>query len=194
MIDTIAAITEQMSQGEIEQMARKGDLSLTEADYRDVIRCKTAVLFQGACRTGALISRADATQVQALADFGHHLGMAFQMADDLLDYTLDTLALGKKVGADLTEGKLTLPLIHALAHADVRDRRWLTLLIRSRAFTPAEFERLIALLRQRGSMAYTRQCAEAHIDQAKSALAGFAAGFEHGVLADIADYALVRRA
>ena len=194
VIDTIAAITEQMSQGEIEQMARMGDLSLSETEYRDVIRCKTAVLFQGACRTGALISRVDASRVQALGDYGHHLGMAFQMADDLLDYTLDSLALGKKVGADLREGKMTLPVIHALAHSEAADRRWLVRLIESRKFTSAEFKRLIALLDKSRSLVYTRECARDHIDQAKRALSGFPAGFENGVLADIADYALVRTA
>ena len=81
----------------------------------EVIRCKTAVLFQGACRTGALVAGAGTDIVQVLTDFGYHLGLAFQMADDLLDYTQDSRALGKHAGADLREGKLTLPLIHAFS-------------------------------------------------------------------------------
>jgi octaprenyl-diphosphate synthase len=192
VIDTIAAITEQMSQGEIEQMAHKGDLSLSEDQYRDLIRCKTAVLFQGACRTGALISGADADQVQALGNYGHNLGMAFQMADDLLDYSLDTQTLGKQVGADLREGKLTLPVIHALASTDGADRQWLVDLVEAPTFTMAEFQRLIDKLHQSGSIAYTRKCALDHVRRAKAALDLFPAGFENGVLTDIADYALVR--
>ena len=194
VIDTIAAITEQMSQGEIEQLARKGDLTLTEARYLDVIRCKTAVLFQGACRVGGLISAAADQQVQTLDQYGHHLGLAFQMADDLLDYTLDTDALGKKVGADLREGKLTLPVIHTLGQAEAPDRQWMTELIQAGDFTPDQFQRLIDLLHRLGGLDYTRRCAASQVEKAKNALALFPAGNERSVLEAIADYALVRKA
>lgn len=192
VIRTIAAITEQMSQGEIEQLHRKGDLTLDETEYLDVIRCKTAVLFQGACRTGALISASPGEQIQAFGRYGHHLGMAFQMADDLLDYTVDSTALGKKVGADLREGKLTLPVIHALGEADEGDRKWITDLIAARSFSQDQFDRLIAMLQENGGVAYTRQCAVEHVRQAKSALDIFTGSSECDVLFDIADYALVR--
>jgi octaprenyl-diphosphate synthase len=194
VIRTIAMITEQMSQGEIEQLNRKGDLTLNEADYREVIRCKTAVLFQGACTTGALISASSAEKVQAFGDYGFHLGVAFQMADDLLDYTVDSEALGKKVGADLREGKLTLPIIHALGRAGDGDRHWIMKLIAARSFTPDQFARLIALLEDHGGIAYTRQCAVEHVRKAKSALEIFPQCPEREVLFDIADYALVRSA
>jgi octaprenyl-diphosphate synthase len=194
VIETIAAITEQMSQAEIEQLARKGDLNLTEAEYLDVIRCKTAVLFQGACRVGGLISACRQEQVQTLGDYGHHLGMAFQMADDLLDYTMDTNTLGKKAGADLREGKLTLPVIFTLQQAGVQEHKWMTELIQAGDFTPAQFERLIDLLHKNGGISYTRRCAAAHVQKAKAALEIFPAGAERAVLEDIADYALVRRA
>jgi octaprenyl-diphosphate synthase len=194
VIYTIAEITEQMSQGEIEQLARKGDLTLTEVQYLDVIRCKTAVLFQGACRVGGLISAAADPKVQALGDYGHHLGLAFQMADDLLDYTLDSAALGKKVGADLREGKLTLPVIHALQQTEGPDRQWIKELIQAGDFTPTQFQRLIDLLLRHGGLEYTRRCAAAQVEQAKTALAIFPACAERGVLDDIADFALVRKA
>ncbi len=194
VIETIAAITEQMSQGEIEQLARKGDLKVTEAEYLDVIRCKTAVLFQGACRVGGLISASGGQQVQNLGDYGHHLGLAFQMADDLLDYTKDTAALGKVVGADLREGKLTLPVIYTLQQIGPEELNWMTDLIHAGNFTPAQFERLIDLLHEYGGISYTRRCAAAHVEQAKAALEIFPAGTERTVLEDIADYALVRKA
>jgi len=194
VIETIAAITEQMSQAEIEQLARKGDLKLTEAAYLDVIRCKTAVLFQGACRVGGLISASSQQQVKTLGDYGHHLGMAFQMADDLLDYTVDTSALGKKVGADLREGKLTLPVIFTLQQAGVQEQEWITELIQAGDFTPAQFERLIDLLREVGGISYTRRCAAGHVQQAKAALEIFPVCPERAILEDIADYALVRKA
>lgn len=192
VIRTIAAITEQMSQGEIEQLNRKGDLSLNQDDYLEVIRCKTAVLFQGACRTGALISDSSQDQVQAFGDYGYHLGMAFQMADDLLDYTTDSKILGKKVGADLREGKLTLPVIHTLGRTSEEDRRWMIDLIQAQSFSMVEFERLIELLREHGGISYTRQCAVEHVEQAKKALNPFPGSAERSVLADIADYALLR--
>ncbi len=194
VIRTIAAITEQMSQGEIEQLNRKGDLTLDETQYLEVIRCKTAVLFQGACRTGALISGASADQVRAFGDYGHHLGMAFQMADDLLDYSADTSILGKKVGADLREGKLTLPVIHTLAHTGTDDRQWIMALIDARTFTSEQFDRLITLMKAHGGIDYTRQCAVEHVQKAKSALETFPGGREREVLSDIADYALLRSA
>lgn len=194
VIRTIAAITEQMSQGEIEQLNRKGDIDLDEDDYLEVIRCKTAVLFQGACRTGALISDSSRDQVLAFADYGYHLGMAFQMADDLLDYTTDSRTLGKRVGADLREGKLTLPVIHTLGRMTEDDRRWMIDLIQAQSFSTDEFEHLIELLRDHGGISYTRQCAVEHVEQAKKALNPFPASTERSVLSDIADYALFRSA
>ncbi|MBT8340097.1 MAG: polyprenyl synthetase family protein, partial [Desulfatitalea sp.] len=125
VIRVIAGITEQMSQGEIRQLDHKGDVDLDETVYLDVIRCKTAVLFQGACRVGGLIAGAPDPQLEALDDYGLHLGMAFQMADDLLDYIQDCTHMGKSPGADLREGKLTLPVIYTLEQCAEQDRDWL---------------------------------------------------------------------
>ena len=193
VIDAIASITELMSQGEIEQLVRKGDVTLNQDAYMEVIRCKTAVLFEGACRVGALINGSSSEQVDKLSGFGHHLGIAFQMADDLLDYTLETNAIGKKVGADLREGKLTLPVIHTLDTAEAHDRRWMIELIQSTEFSPRQFKRLIELLHHYGGIDYTRQCAKDHIQMAKRAIAGFNDTPERTVLEDIAEYALIRK-
>jgi octaprenyl-diphosphate synthase len=194
VITVIANITENMSQGEIRQLEKKGDVSLTEAEYLEVIRCKTAVLFQGACRTGALIAGAGANRVQALTDYGYHLGMAFQMADDLLDYTQDAAALGKQAGADLREGKLTLPLIHALETAGEADRRFLLGLLKQPEITPDAFASVVQMLKKTNGIAYTRAQATAHVAAAKRALGVFDAQPSRQILADIADYALVRTA
>jgi octaprenyl-diphosphate synthase len=192
VIGVIAGITEEMAQGEIRQLTHKGDVALTEEIYLDVIRCKTAVLFQGACRVGALISAAAPPAVQALSDFGHHLGMAFQMADDLLDYTQDTAALGKKAGADLREGKLTLPLIHALKHAPVADKNWMKAIIRAGVFSVSDFQRLQELLQRYGGIDYTREQAAAGIHKAKQALGWFDPSKERRILEDMVDYAWSR--
>jgi octaprenyl-diphosphate synthase len=194
VIQTIARITENMSQGEIRQLERKGDISLTEAEYLEVIRCKTAVLFEGACRTGALVAGASEERVQALTDYGHHLGLAFQMADDLLDYTQDLSAMGKNAGADLREGKLTLPLIHALSRAPEADRQRMIAILENPDFTIAEFETLTDMLLRHGSIDYTRRAAAARIQRAKAALDPFAGSSARQTLMDIADYALTRKA
>ena len=114
IISVISRITEEMAQGEIDQLSQKGNIDLSEDEYLKIIRRKTAVLIEGACKCGALLADAPKNKIDALFNYGHHLGMAFQMADDLLDYTADAATLGKIPGADLREGKLTLPLIKAL--------------------------------------------------------------------------------
>lgn len=194
VIDVIARITEQMSQGEIRQLDYKGKVELTEADYMEVIHAKTAVLFQGACQVGALIACAPGRQSGALADYGLHLGMAFQMADDLLDYTQDTTVLGKQAGADLREGKLTLPVIYALERATAADRQWMVGLIRKQSFSPAEFDGLITLLERYGGVAHTRERALDHISKAKSVLQAFNDSAERQILLDIVDFAWSRAA
>jgi octaprenyl-diphosphate synthase len=194
VIRTMARITEMMSQGEIQQLNRKGDLTLTEKDYMAVIECKTAVLFQGACRTGALVAERDATDPQALADYGYNLGLAFQMADDLLDYTLDSAALGKVVGADLREGKLTLPVIHALENAGAKDRQTMETIIGNPDFSMDDFKTLIEMLQAHNGIRYTRETAEAYVARAKACLDGFKPSVTRETLNDIADYALQRKA
>ncbi|MDP6971728.1 MAG: polyprenyl synthetase family protein, partial [Pseudomonadales bacterium] len=108
--------TNTIAEGEVLQLSRVGDSSLDEADYMEVIRCKTAMLFQAASHTAAVLASDDAAEISSLREFGVQFGLAYQLVDDWLDYAGDTATMGKNVGDDLVEGKLTLPLIHALAH------------------------------------------------------------------------------
>jgi octaprenyl-diphosphate synthase len=193
VIRTIAHITENMSQGEIRQLEKKGDVTLTEDAYMDVIRCKTAVLFQGACRTGALVAGAKTDIVEALTGYGYHLGLAFQMADDLLDYTQDSQSLGKHAGADLREGKLTLPLIHAMSRASASDRQRMAALLGNPDVSRTGFGDLVDMLNRYGGITYTRAQAAAHIQAAKAKLDPFEKGPVREILMDIAEYALVRK-
>lgn len=193
IIKIIAEITEQMSQGEIEQLHNRGRLDLSEAEYLEVIRRKTAVLIQGACHAGALLAGAAEADAAALKSYGLHLGMAFQMADDLLDYTADAQTLGKAVGTDLKEGKLTLPVIYALAAADRKDRDHMAGLLGNREFGVDEFKGFVGLLVAYGGISYARERAQAHVTSAKAALGGFARSNNLELLENIADYALVRR-
>jgi octaprenyl-diphosphate synthase len=193
IIKVIAEITENMSQGEIYQLIRKGALDLTEAEYMDIIRCKTAVLFQGACRISAIISAASREKESAMSDFGFHIGMAFQMADDLLDYTLDTKALGKTAGADLREGKLTLPVIYSLRQAGSADRKKMEALIQDTDFSAEDFGWLVDILINSGAIEYTKTQAEAHIEKAKQSLSIFEGSATKDMLLDIAEYTIIRK-
>ncbi len=192
IISSIAHITENMSQGEIRQMLNKNRLDLTQTEYMDVIRAKTAILFQGACRTAALMAKASAQQENALADYGYNLGLAFQMADDLLDYTTDSALLGKEVGADLKEGKITLPVIHALAQADADSREQMEAIINAKNFKPEDFETLRLFLKKYNGIEYTKNQATHYVAAAKAALAVFEPSATRRILMDVADYALRR--
>ncbi len=194
IIEVVAGITENMSQGEIHQLSRKGDVALTEAEYREVIWRKTAVLFEGTCKAAAYLADAPESQVEAVAAYGANLGLAFQMADDLIDYTSDTAVLGKQAGADLREGKLTLPVIAALAAAPAADRERMQAIIVNPDFSLDDFETLKTDLNHYGGLAYTRQCAELHVTRAKAALEVFPSSPTIDILRDIADYALSRKA
>ncbi len=194
VIKTIAEITENMSQGEIHQLIVKGRLDLSEKEYMDVIRCKTAVLIEGACKIGAMVADASPGKVKALTAYGYHIGIAFQMADDLLDYTSDTKALGKEVGADLREGKLTLPVIYSLTNADPKDRARMEKIIKNEKFSTKDFNALKSLLVKYGGIDYTRKKATAHISKAVDSLSIFKTSKSKKILLMLADYALTRKA
>jgi len=192
-IKIIAEITEHMSQGEIQQLTHKGDLNLSEEEYMAVIYRKTAILIEGACRVGAIFAGAPEREEQALSDFGRHLGLAFQMVDDLLDYTADTGVLGKKTGADLREGKPTLPLIHAYSKAGADDRAFIAKVLENKNFSVQDFEKVIDILKKYKGLDYTYQAAARRVSAAKNALSVFNATETRDLLLDIADYALVRK-
>ena len=192
IVQILAELTENMSQGEVHQLMRKGDINLTEDEYKEVIRRKTAMLFQAACRVSAIIADATDEQERALAEYGFNLGIAFQMADDLFDYTLQTSDFGKEVGADLREGKLTLPLIYALQQARAADRELMIKIVRDQDFSQSDFNILIDLLKKYGGLTYTQNMAASYIERAKKALTVFDASPTKETMLDIADYALAR--
>ena len=192
IVQILAGLTENMSQGEVHQLMRKGDINLTEAEYKEVIRRKTAMLFEAACRVSAIIADATEEQETALSEYGYNLGIAFQMADDLFDYTLQTSEFGKEVGADLREGKLTLPVIYALKQAPSGDRDIMINIIQNQDFSEADFETLTDLLKKYDGLRYTHDTAASYIDTAKKALTVFDPSATKDTMLDIADYVLKR--
>ncbi len=193
VISVIANITQAMSQGEIDQLEKKGQTDLSEGQYLEIIERKTAVLIQGACRSGAIISKASRKKEEGLASYGYHLGMAFQMADDLLDYTATALELGKNPGADMREGKLTLPLIHSLAKANDTDREWMHKVIADPVFDQNRFEDLREKLLTLGGIAYTQTLEKDHVAKAKASLEIFEDSNSKDLLHLIADYSIERK-
>jgi octaprenyl-diphosphate synthase len=192
VVRILAELTEAMSQGEVHQLMRKGDIGLSEDEYLEVIRRKTALLFQAACRVSAVLANAPEERQSALADFGFNLGMAFQIVDDLLDYVAETPQLGKQTGADVREGKLTLPLIHALRSARSADRKWIKELIQSKEVTNEDFQKLLGKMRDCGALRYTEKVASIYAEKAKAALTLFPASAARETMLDIAGYTLNR--
>ena len=193
VIQILAKLTENMSQGEVHQLMRKGDIDLKEEEYLEVIRRKTAMLFEAACRVSAVIADAPKEREEALADYGFNLGIAFQMADDLFDYTLTTSDFGKEIGADLREGKLTLPVIYALKNTKNEDRQRMLKIIQDRDFSVEDFKILVKLLDKHGGLAYTQNTAAAYIAKAQQALSPFEPSQTKDIMMDIAEYALARK-
>lgn len=169
LLSQMADTTNMIAAGEVLQLARAGDASTTEEQYLDVITRKTAVLFAAACCGAAQLQGADNSHCQDLYDFGLHLGIAFQMIDDVLDYEGDPSKMGKNVGDDLTEGKPTLPLIHVISNGNPTQAS----LVKS-AITEKRADDLAAILRaitDCGSLDFTRHAAISHRDRAMEALA-----------------------
>ena len=188
----VAQIAEQMSLGEISQLMHTGKTDISEKQYMDIIAWKTAVLFQCACKAGAIIADAPEKSIDALSEYGFNLGIAFQMTDDLLDYTSETKIIGKDIGADLKEGKITLPLIYALKHACSEDRSFMETMITTKTFTQDGFYALIELIKKYNGFSYTRRQAAGHVTAAKHALLSLNDSETKDLFLNIADYALLR--
>ena len=186
----LADTTNRIAEGEVLQLLHVGNPDTSEADYLGVIERKTAVLFSAATQLSAMLTGADSATQQALADYGMALGMAFQIADDVLDYTADADALGKNLGDDLAEGKATLPVIHALAQASSEQRARLSRIIRD--CDAAALPEVVAAIRGSGSLDYSRQVAEGYAQAASAALLGLPANDWTDAMKGLARYSIER--
>ncbi len=193
IIRVLSEITEEMSQGEIHQLIRKGKIDIAEEEYMEVIRRKTAVLIEGACRVGAIFGDGTEKQISALSSYGLNLGVAFQIADDILDYASATDTLGKEVGADLREGKITLPLIHALGRSDPLDKKTMVNIIRNPTFSGEDFRVLKDILKKYDGLDYARERALYYAGCAKKALDIFPATPAVQCLIELSEYAVKRK-
>ena len=190
IMQVLADATNQIAEGEVLQLLHVGNPDTTEADYLRVIERKTAILFAAASRLSAMIAGASLGVQQDLADFGMNLGLAFQIADDVLDYTADASALGKNLGDDLAEGKATLPLIHALSQATPSRRERLSQIIREG--NADALPEVVAAIRASGGLDYSHQVAERYAKAAAAALAALPANPWTDALRGLARYAIDR--
>ncbi len=186
----MADTTNQIAEGEVLQLMHIGNPDTDEDAYLRVIERKTAVLFSAACRVGAILADAPKLVEDALADYGMALGMAFQIADDVLDYVSDADTMGKNVGDDLAEGKPTLPLIHALQHADPESVQTIRRVIETGGLD--SLDRVIGAIRDSGAIDYSIARAQAYADAAHRALVHVPDGTARTALDVLARYAIQR--
>ncbi len=186
----LANTTNIIAQGEVMQLLSINNPNTTEEGYNNVIYCKTACLFEAATQIGAMISNVDDATIINLKNYGKHLGIAFQLIDDALDYSSSSEALGKNVGDDLAEGKMTLPLIHALQHSNENEQK----LIRE-AVENGGLEHIAAITQiiiKTGALEYTLNKANEQADLAKQCLHGLEDSEHKSALAFLADFAVQR--
>jgi octaprenyl-diphosphate synthase len=164
----MAETTNTIAAGEVMQLVHAGDPDTQAEQYQEIIRRKTAALFAAACHGAALLHNAEAAQADALRDYGMHLGIAFQLADDLLDYAGDPGETGKNVGDDLNEGKITLPLLHAMKVGNDEEKRFVADTLRNK--NGEAFADIMAVVHRTGGIDATRDAAVAHQQQAIDAL------------------------
>jgi len=193
ILEVLSETTTRMAEGEVLQLIHSDDLETDESAYMEVIIRKTAVLMSAACQIGAIFAEAPPHQENALRDYGRHLGIAFQLIDDALDYVGTVGELGKPVGNDLQEGKATLPLIYAMTQADSARRDLIRRVFMADEQTPQEIQAVQRVVQELGGVDYTVRRAAEHVNAAKKNLESFAASPTKSLLEDIADYVLCRR-
>ena len=191
IMETLSEATTKMTEGEILQLIKTGDPDITEDEYLDIISSKTGALFSAACRIGAILSSLPEDKESALAHFGMKTGVAFQMADDILDYTADESELGKRLGKDLKEGKITLPLISLLKTASDVEIEEVKNIIKS-GFTKSNLKKILKLLKKYNAIELSLHKAKNIIADAKKELALFSDSTAKEALFTVADYSLLR--
>jgi octaprenyl-diphosphate synthase len=191
ILDVLAEATNTIAEGEVLQLMNCNNPNVTEHDYMEVIYRKTAKLFEAGTRIGAILAGASDTEEQALVTYGRHLGRAFQLVDDALDYNATTAELGKNIGDDLAEGKPTLPLIYALKHGSAAEKHMIREAIETggtRNLTSIQLA-----IEASGGLRYTTDRARYEASLAAEALTELPDGAFRNALASLAQFAVQRR-
>ncbi len=192
ILDILIELTQNMVEGELSQLTKLGRIDLTEQDALALATRKTACLFSGCARLGAVLGRQGDGVEQALADYGRNAGLAFQLVDDLLDFTASPQKLGKPVLSDLKEGKVTLPLIYALENGESGGRRMVATVLEEKGFQSVRPEQITALVCNSGALDRARQLACDFASRAKACLNGWVNSEYGRALLTVPDFILDR--
>ena len=193
ILRSISRATTLMAEGELEELIKTNDLSLTEESYLSIIARKTAALISAAAQIGALLGNVPEGKERALSQFGIDAGIAFQLIDDNLDYTSKEEEFGKKIGIDLQDGKITLPLIFTLNHCNKEERALIRETVESQPITKDAFFQVVKIIERYHGVQYTWEKAKEYIERAKGHLALFQNSKEKEALQVLADYVLERK-
>jgi octaprenyl-diphosphate synthase len=181
-----------IAEGEVLQLVTANDTATGEPAYLDVIKAKTAQLFAAACRIGAVVAERPRVEAEALDAFGMNLGIAFQLVDDALDYSAKQAVLGKAVGDDFRDGKITLPTILAFRRGDEEERAFWRRALEDQTQDPGDLERAIDILNRHGALADTVERARHYGAIARDALGIFPEGAEKTALLELIDFCIER--
>ena len=188
IMSVFADATNVISEGEVQQMANAGNPDLIESTYKEVIYRKTAKLFEAGMECGAILAKSER---QAMKDYGMHLGMAFQIADDVLDLQGDVSVIGKNIGDDLSEGKMTLPMIYAREHSSTKYKDIIRDAISNKS--SKDFDQILKIVSESGGLDYSLKKAKEHSDLALKSLEGLPENQYKKVLTELATFAVKRK-
>ena len=193
IFQTLSRAITLMAEGELEELIKTDELSLTEEGYLSIITRKTAALISATARVGAILGEVSPERQDALTDFGQDVGIAFQLIDDNLDYTSKEEEFGKKIGIDLQRGKITLPLIEALRYCAAEEKRTVQAALDLTPLTKEAFFRVVEIIDRHGGIRYTFEKAKNYVERAKGHLHLFPESKEKAAFCTLADYVLQRR-
>lgn len=193
IIECVTRAMTATTEGEILEITKSNDLGTSEEDYLKVITNKTAVLMSASCEIGGLLGHISEEFTRALRDYGLNLGVAFQLADDVLDYTSDLNEFGKVEGTDLKEGKLTLPLIVALRHAGEAEKKVIRNALIANRLEREQLKEVLSLIESFGGIKYTMDLAKTYIKRAQASLVPFKPSLEKEALMGLTDYVIIRK-
>jgi len=192
VVRLLCDVTLRMIEGEIYQLTKNGVVDLSEDEHFEIIRRKTAFLFAGCAQIGGMLGQAGEVRELELREYGFNLGIMFQLVDDLLDFTGESETIGKPIGGDLREGKITLPIIHLLKHGGAEAEALVRGMVEDRDVTPENWARVKALLAEHHSIEYAYARAVEFGEAAKRHLKVFPDSHEREALMALADYVLYR--
>jgi len=191
VMQTIADTTNAISEGEVQQLANARNSNISEDVYKKVIFKKTAILFDTAAKIGAIIAESQTGHIESLSNYGRNIGMAFQLMDDVLDYNGDSENLGKNIGDDLAEGKMTLPLIYAMKNG--KNSQKLVIQEAIKNTNVCDLMNILTIIKETGALEYSMSCAKKHAMDAKQCLVDLPKSIEKIAMLELAEFSIDRK-